>query len=133
MVEIGLEARVQAGDDRNAKRLGESLGAGAEDVGGGDVDDVGAEGANVLAKFAVEAERKPEFAALGQSDRRNRHQRPCGLERGGVSHRRIDPILMSARFKVADEAVQRLVRTLSDVIVIAREKRDPHRPRPCGS
>ena len=127
MFKIGLEARVQAGDDRNAKALGEGLRARPEDVGRGDMDQIGSEARDVLANLPRQPGGEPELASHRQCYRGHRDQVAGGLERRRVGHWRVDAELVALLQAAADQAIERLVGAFPDVIVIAGDERDPHR------
>src|SRR4051812_25562248 len=91
------------------------------------MDQVGGKALHVAADCGRYAEREAELGANRQGDRVHRDERALGLECGGVGDWRIDPHLVAGAFEMADEAIERLVRAFAQIIVIAREERDPER------
>ena len=122
IAEIGFEPRVQADDKRRAAIEGEGLRAGAENIGGRDMDDVRREPRQVATGRAGQAEREPKFAAHRQRDRPHRDQVARRFERRRVGDGRIDPH-RGARMllEMRDKAVERLVRAFAHIVVISRK------------
>src|SRR3546814_15369973 len=116
--------RFRSGDDRSLEAVGERDGAVAEDFGAGDMEDVGCEGLDVPLDAWRDHQRRAIFAAPG-----NREGGPAAdvadrrtgrLGAGG----RVDAQLGALLHQIADEAVQRLVGLVPDVIAVAAEHRD---------
>ena len=122
--EIGFEARVDRGDHGDAAPPRPADRAMGDDVGAGDVDDVGGEVGEVAPDAERHAQGQAIFGAPGD--------RACGhadhvadrLEGGFVDRRRIDPHLRALAQQIADEPVERLVGAVANIIVIAREQGD---------
>ena len=122
ILQIGLEAGVDRGHHRHAVGPRPGHGAMGDDVGAGDVDDIGAERLEVGLRSAGEARRDSIFPS--PRDREARHvDQVAGRRKGGVlAHRRIDAHLGAAAEQIADQPVQRLVGAVADIIVIAGEQ-----------
>ena len=123
--EIGVEPGVDRSDDRDVARPRPADRAVGDDVGAGDMDDVGRE----LGKVAADARGS---SAIGM-----RYSRRVGMEndgtwtispvarKGGVFDRRgINADLRALAQQIADQPVERLVGAVEDIIVIAREEGD---------
>ena len=82
MLEIGLELRVEACDQRHAHPLRQGLRSCSENVGGGDVNDIGREPTDVAADGFGKSERQAELAAHGQLDRWHGHEFALGSNAG---------------------------------------------------
>ena len=100
-------------------------GAVVEEFGRGDVDDIGGEGLQVLARRLGQIATQAIFgAAAGHRDRRHRHEVSGGWESRRIDRRRIDAHRHAAVEQMAHEQVQRLIGAVAGVIVIAAEERD---------
>ena len=95
-----------------------------DDVGCGDVDDVRLELGKIAADAAGQAKAKLIFRTAGQGDRRDWDQLAGRVERRSVGHRRINAYRHTLPLQIADQAVQRLVGPVADIIVIARKQGD---------
>ena len=95
-----------------------------DDVGAGDVDDVGRKGGEVAADGARDAQRQAIFGAAGDRDGGDADDVADRLERRLVDRRRIDPHLRALAQEIVDQPVERLVGAVADIIVIAREQGD---------
>ena len=122
---VGLEPGVERRDGGDAARARPAERAMAEQLGRGDVDDVGRERLEVGARRARQAARHPILAATERQRDRLDADEVAGRREGGACHRR----RVNARGdalcqQMADEQVERLVRPVADVIVVAAEEGD---------
>jgi hypothetical protein len=96
-----------------------------DDVRRGDVNDVGLELRKVAANALAQAQPKTIFGTAGDWNRGDADQLTRRLECRSIRGWRIDTDLDALSQEIADEPVQRLVRTIADVVVIAREEGNP--------
>ena len=96
----------------------------ADDVGARDVDDVGIELGEVAPDPRRQCDRQPIFGAPGIGTDGMLTRSPVGGKAGLVDRRRIDAHLDALAQQIADEAVERLVGAVADIIVIARKQGD---------
>ena len=116
---------MERGDRGDAVTARPGDGAVVEKFRRGDVDDVGRERLQILARRLGQIAAQAIFgAAAGHRDCRDRHEVACRREGGRIDRRRIDADLHAAVEQVAHEQVQRLVGAVAGVIVIAAEERD---------
>ncbi len=124
--EIGLKPGVQAGHHRRAALAGQLLGLEAQQVGRRQVDDVGGEGQEVLARRRGQAQGQPVLGPAGQADGGNgdqvsRHRR---IRRGGGvdAHPRALDLA-----QVVHQAGEGLGGAVARVVVVAGEQGDAKR------
>jgi hypothetical protein len=96
-----------------------------DDVRGGDVNDVRLEFGEVTADALAKAQAKPIFGTARDRNGGDADQLTRRLECRSIRGWRIDTDLDALSQEIADEPVQRLVRTIADVVVIAREEGNP--------
>jgi hypothetical protein len=111
-------------DCRNLVAPRPSDGAMRDDVGAGDVDDVGVELVEVAADTRGNRDRHAVFGPAGDRDRGNVDEVAGGGEGGVLDRRRIDAHLHALPQQIADEPVQRLIGPVPNIIVIARKEGD---------
>src|SRR3954447_22711459 len=99
-------------------------GAVRDDVWAGDVDNVRVELGEVAPDPRRQSNRQPIFCAGGNWDRGDADEIAGRRESGVLDRRRIDADLDALPQQVSDEAVQRLIGAVADVIVIARKEGD---------
>ena len=96
-----------------------------DDVRRGDVNDVGLELRKVAANALAQAQPKTIFGTAGDWNRGDADQLTRRLECRSVRRWRIDTDLDALPKEITDEPVERLVRTVAHIVVIAREEGDP--------
>jgi hypothetical protein len=121
---IGVEARVHGGHRRDLPPPRPGYGPMPDDVGAGDVDDVGIELSEVAADPRRKRYREAIFGASRDRDRGNADNLARRREGRLVDRRRIDSNLHALAQKEVDETVQRLVGPVAHIVVIARKEGD---------
>jgi len=97
----------------------------AEDVGSGYVNEVRREGRQVAPYLGRKAAREPIFSAFARKWYGGHiHKVARRWKRRLRDRRRVDPHRYTATEQMADQQVQRLVRTVPRVIIVAAEKCD---------
>ena len=122
--EIGLEPRVDRGHGGDLVLARPGHRAMADDVGAGDMDDVGVELGEVALDPAGKRDWDAIFVAGRDWDRGNADEIAGGFERGMLHGRRVDAHLHALAQQIAHEAIQCLVGSVPHIIVIAREQSD---------
>ena len=121
---VRLEPGMDRRDDRHAAPTRQADGAVAEDFRAGDVDHVRREGGDVASDRERNADRRAIFGAPRNGDRRHPDDLADRGEGGRVGARRIHPDRGTLTQQIADQAVQRLIGAIADVVIIAAEQRD---------
>ncbi len=122
--EIGVEAGVDRGHRRNLVPPRPGHRAVTDDVGTGDMDDIGVELGEVATNARSEPDGQAVFGAAGDGDRRHVNQVAGRREGRLLNCRRIDPHLDPLAQQISDEPIERLVGPVADIIVIARKEGD---------
>ena len=121
---IGLEAGVDRGDHRQVQPVGEGHRAVAGDLRACDVEDVRPERLEVPAHAGRDADSDPVFGPAGEGHCGDVDQVAGRREGRRPGDRRIGADGRALADEIAGQAVQRLVRPVADVIVIAAEDGD---------
>ncbi len=90
-------------------------------VGRGDVHYVGRERLEALAHPGRERQRNAVLSPAGYRKRRHADKLAGRLEGRLLGHRRVDADICSLAQEIADKAVERLVRSVTNIVVVARK------------
>ena len=129
---VDIVARVIGGDAGNLPFLCQPHRRQAERVGRGDVKQRRAEGGDLGAHGAGDAEGEAVLAAAGDGNRGDRGDGAVGFEHRLARKRRHHHHRHRLQFEVLDQAVQRDDGAVLDVIIIAAPHHDPQRCRGAG-
>ncbi len=121
---IGLEPCMHRSQHRDSVPLRPAHRAVPGAVGAGNVHDIGREPVQVLLDPRRQDGGHAIFGAAGDRQRGQADQVARRLERGGFRGRRIDADLRAVVEQPADQPVERLVRAVAHVIVVAAEQRN---------
>jgi enoyl-CoA hydratase/carnithine racemase len=125
ILKIGLEAGMDRGQHRQPAPPRPADRAVGHHIRRGDMDHVGREFGQIAPHPGAERQRKAVFGPTGDRKRRHRDQIALRLERGLGHGRGIDPHRRALAQQVFDQPVERAVRPVEHIVVIARDEGDP--------